>query len=67
MIDRMDNLLSIREALGLTQAEMAEKLGLTQSSISRFERGDLTLDKRTLLAAQALLAQADPAPLAKAS
>jgi hypothetical protein len=35
-------------------------MGLSQSSISRFESGDLPLDKRTLLAAKALL-QADRA------
>jgi hypothetical protein len=34
---------------------MADKLGLHQSTISRFETGELPLDKRTLLAAQALL------------
>jgi transcriptional regulator with XRE-family HTH domain len=57
----MDELLSIREELGLSQTEMADKLGLHQSTISRFERGELPVDKRTLLAAQALLAQAQPA------
>jgi len=51
----MEDMLAIREALKLSQAEMAEKLGLHQSTISRFERGDLPVDKRTLLAAQALL------------
>ncbi len=52
----MDNIADIRRALGISQAEMAERLGLSQSSISRFETGELTLDKRTLLAARALLA-----------
>ena len=51
----MDDLLSIRKTLGLSQAELADRLGLHQSTISRFENGDLPLDKRTLLAAQALL------------
>jgi transcriptional regulator with XRE-family HTH domain len=54
----MQSIKHIREALGLSQAEMAERLGLTQSSISRFETGDLPTDKRTLLAAQALLDRA---------
>lgn len=57
----MDDILSIRKALGLSQAEMADKLGLHQSTISRFERGDLPLDKRTLLAARALVPQQDRA------
>ena len=51
----MDNMLAIREALGLTQVEMADRLGLHQTTISRFERGDLLPDKRTLLAAQSLI------------
>lgn len=52
----MDDIRQIRQALGLTQSEFADRMGLHQSTISRFERGDLPLDKRTLLAAQALLA-----------
>lgn len=57
----MDTILSIRKALGLSQAEMADALGLHQSTISRFETGELPLDKRTLLAAQALLPREDAA------
>jgi transcriptional regulator with XRE-family HTH domain len=52
----MDSILGIRKALGLSQVEMAARLGLHQTTISRFERGELATDKRTLLAAQALLA-----------
>lgn len=33
---------------------MAERLGLHQTTISRFETGDLALDRRTELAVQAL-------------
>jgi len=51
----MDNIQAIREALDLTQAQFADLLGLHQSTVSRFERGELPVDKRTLLAAQALL------------
>lgn len=51
----METIQTIREALALSQAEMAERLGLHQSTISRFERGELPTDKRTLLAAKALL------------
>lgn len=50
----MDDLRTIRTELGLTQSEFADRLGLHQSTISRFEKGDLPLDKRTLLAAQSL-------------
>lgn len=52
----MSDLASIRTALNLTQAELAERLGVHQSTISRFESGDLPTDPRTLLAAKALLA-----------
>jgi len=54
----MQDIQSIRKALGLSQSEMAERLGLHQTTISRFERGDLPTDKRTLLAAELLLSQA---------
>jgi hypothetical protein len=53
----MENIRDIRRQLGLTQIEMAERLGLHQSTISRFESGELPVDKRTALAAKALLAQ----------
>lgn len=62
----MDELRTIRTELGLTQAEFADRLGLHQSTISRFENGDLPLDKRTLLAAQALRSDR-PTPDAQAA
>ena len=52
----MTDMREIRRHLGLTQIEMAERLGVQQSTISRYERGDLTVDKRTMLALDALLA-----------
>lgn len=52
----MSELATIRNALRLTQADLAGKLGVHQSTISRFERGELATDQRTLLAAKALLA-----------
>jgi DNA-binding XRE family transcriptional regulator len=45
----------IRGKLALTQAEFADALGIHQSTISRMERGELEIDKRTMIAAQALL------------
>ena len=53
----MDTIRSIRAELKLTQIEFADLLGLHQSTISRLESGELAIDKRTLLAAQALRAQ----------
>lgn len=53
----MQTIADIRRVLKISQAEMGERLGLSQSAISRFETGEQPLDKRTLLAAQALLAE----------
>lgn len=53
----MEDIRDIRRQLGLTQIEFADRLGLHQSTISRMEGGSLPLDKRTTLAAQALLAR----------
>ena len=48
----------MRAELRLTQTELAEKLGVTQATVSRFETGDLRIDARTKLAIQALRMQA---------
>lgn len=46
----------IRRAMGLKQTEMAALLGVTQASVSRWERGELDPDTRTMIAARSLLA-----------
>ena len=51
---RMIDLAAIRKEMNLTQAELAEKLGLHQTTISRFETGEMQIDKRTQLAIEAL-------------
>ena len=51
----MDDIQRIRRSLGLTQIELAELLGLHQSTISRFEGGTLPVDERTRLALEALV------------
>jgi transcriptional regulator with XRE-family HTH domain len=50
----MIDIAAIRKELNLTQAELADKLGLHQTTISRFETGEMPLDKRTQLAVEAL-------------
>jgi transcriptional regulator with XRE-family HTH domain len=50
----MLDITAIRKELNLTQLELAEKLGVTQGTVSRFETGALPLDKRTELAIEAL-------------
>ena len=39
----------------MTQAELADALGMNQASISRMEAGTQPTDKRTLIAAQAII------------
>jgi transcriptional regulator with XRE-family HTH domain len=50
----MLDMVAIRKELNLTQAQLAEKLGVHQTTVSRFETGELPLDKRTRLALEAL-------------
>lgn len=37
----MNNIKSIRERLGVTQAELAAALGMTQGNVSFYERGQM--------------------------
>lgn len=43
--------------MGLTQAELAERLGVDHSTVSRLEGGKLTPSERDLLAMEALVAR----------
>jgi transcriptional regulator with XRE-family HTH domain len=63
----MSYIRDIRRQLGLTQTEMADRLGLNQSTISRFERGDLPVDKRTALAVRSLLPEPQTQPSSAAA
>ncbi|WP_426254521.1 helix-turn-helix domain-containing protein [Sphingomonas sp. DC2300-3] len=54
----MDAIKQTRKKLGATQAELAEMLGINQSTVSRLERGALPIDPRTALALEALSARA---------
>ena len=40
----LEMLVEARAAVGLTQGELASHLGLTQSEVSKFERGERGLD-----------------------
>lgn len=52
------DLKKIRKSLGLTQEEMARALDLHQSTLCRYERGEIPLDKRMKLAIEAMQARA---------
>jgi len=51
----MTDMRSIRTELGLTQEELADGLGLHQTTISRMETGSMAIDRRTSLALNSLL------------
>lgn len=58
----MERIRDIRRQLGWSQARFAEAMGVKQNTVSRWETGALTVNQRTLLAAEALLsAHADAA------
>lgn len=57
--------VELREQLGLTQAELAEKCGIDQGDISRIERGSVSPTSRTLQRiAEALGARVELVPRA---
>lgn len=51
------DITAFRQALGLTQSALAEKLGVDQATISRLETGKLPINKRTQLALEAIKAR----------
>jgi transcriptional regulator with XRE-family HTH domain len=40
----LDTLRRVREVAGVTQAELANRLGITQSALSKWERGERRMD-----------------------
>jgi transcriptional regulator with XRE-family HTH domain len=44
----------IREAMGLTQRQLAERLGMTSTSVARMERGEQKIMQVTTLAVKYL-------------
>lgn len=51
------DIATTRKALGLSQAALAEALGVNQATISRMESGVLVPNKRTILALEAIKAK----------
>lgn len=58
-------LLDAREQLGVSQAQLAERLGVTQSFISKCERGERRLDIVELRAWSEALGTSFPALIAR--
>ena len=58
-LDRQDLLRDVRREIGLTQAAFAMMLGVSRNTVSRWELGQLPIDRRTVLAVRYLLQQAD--------
>ncbi len=53
----MVDIKSIREAIGLSQTELADRLGVTQPVVSRFESGSRPINKRTQMAIKLMVAE----------
>lgn len=49
-----DQLRTIRERLGLTQSQLAERLQVSRITVTRWETGVITIDERTRLAIEHL-------------
>lgn len=47
-----------RKALGWTQAQLAEQLGINHSMVSRMESGEIPLNVRTLIALEVIFKRA---------
>lgn len=49
-----DELKEVRQEMGLTQGELAERLGLSPQFVGRMERGAQAIEPRTVLAVRQL-------------
>ena len=52
-----DDLRQLRDMLGLTQAELAERIGMHPNSVARMERGELAISARTAAAVRLLVSR----------
>jgi DNA-binding transcriptional regulator YiaG len=53
----MNEIRSIRQQLGLSQSAFAERMGVRQATVSRWETGEIAVPDRLVMAAQFLLQQ----------
>lgn len=51
------DLRAFRDMLGLTQAELAERIGMHPNSVARMERGELAISARTAAAVRLLVSR----------
>jgi transcriptional regulator with XRE-family HTH domain len=58
-----ENLRKAREGLGLTQAQLAEELGIQPNTVARYERDLLVIPKAIELAIEALQTRNASKPL----
>lgn len=54
------DLKALRKRAGMTQAEFGEALGITGAYVGEMERGEKTIDARTIFAARQLVEQHEP-------
>lgn len=50
-----EELKAIREAMGLSQGKLGERLGVTYETVGRWERGIIAIDARTEFAVRWLV------------
>ena len=48
MVTQMESIKTVRKAKGMTQVQLAEKVGCTQKDISRWESGERTPNTASL-------------------
>ncbi len=57
-----DEVRRLRQRLGLTQAQLAERIGVHQNSLARWERGELGIRESAARLMRILAERTPPAP-----
>lgn len=55
---KIEQIKKSRKALGWTQAQLADQLGVTHATVSRIESGDIPLNIRTQIALEVIFQRA---------